>query len=114
MLSPGEWVVETLARRRRERVHRYVRGRLLDIGCGDNRLVREHGDGIGVDVLDWGDVDLVVENTADLPFKDRSFDTVSFVACLNHIPNREEVLSEARRVIKADGRLIATMIPPRL
>lgn len=113
-MSIGTRVVEDLARRRRERVRRHVKGRLLDIGCGDNRLVREYGSGVGVDVVDWGDVDLVVEDTARLPFEDASFDSVSFVACLNHIPNREEVLDEARRVLRPDGRLIATMIPPAL
>ncbi|MBD3160932.1 MAG: methyltransferase domain-containing protein [Candidatus Latescibacteria bacterium] len=113
-VSLGERVVEELARKRRTRVLRHLKGRLLDIGCGDNRLVREHGDGIGVDVVDWGDVDLVVEDTAQLPFEDGSFDSVTFVACLNHIPNREEVLDEARRLLRSDGRLIATMIPPNL
>jgi SAM-dependent methyltransferase len=114
MASPGAWVVEWLAARRSEAVRRHVHGRLLDVGCGDNRLVRRHGSGLGVDIVQWGDVDLVVEDTARLPFEDSSFDTVSFVACLNHIPNREEVLEEARRVVKADGFLIATMIPPGL
>ena len=112
--SPGAWVVETLARRRRQKVHRHIKGRLLDIGCGDNLLVRQHGDGIGVDVVDWGNVDLVVEDTARLPLADASFDTITFVACLNHIPNREEVLDEARRLLKPDGRLVATMIGPGL
>ncbi len=43
-------------------VLKHVRGRLLDIGCGKNRLARAYrekgGDGIGVDVYDWGNVDL--------------------------------------------------------
>ncbi len=30
-----------------------LRGRVLDIGAGTNRLVRLYGDGVGVDVLDW-------------------------------------------------------------
>jgi SAM-dependent methyltransferase len=114
VISPGAAVVEWLARARREKVRHHVRGRLLDIGCGDNRLVREHGDGVGVDIVQWGQVDLVVEDTARLPLEDASFDSVSFVACLNHIPNREEVLDEARRVLKPGGRLVATMIPPGL
>jgi len=89
-----------------------VRGRLLDIGCGENRLVRAYGDGIGVDVVDWGDVDVVVEDSARLPFPDSSFDTISFVACLNHIPRREETLKEAWRLLKNDGRVLVTMISP--
>lgn len=92
----------------------YIRGRLLDVGAGPNTLVNLYGDGVGVDVHDWGGGITVVENTADLPFEAASFDTITFVACLNHIPYREEALREARRLIKPDGRLIITMINPIL
>jgi len=32
---------------------------------------------------------------------------------LNHIPNRKDVLKEAHRVLREDGKLIITMIPPK-
>lgn len=92
----------------------HVTGRLLDIGCGQNRLARRYGDAVGVDVHDWGDVDLVVEDTAQLPFDDASFDTVTIIAALNHIPNRLEVLCEARRVLRPGGRIVLTAIPPTI
>lgn len=95
---------------------RYVRGRVLDVGCGGNLFVRSYGDGVGVDVVHWEGCDQVIKDAAKLPFEDASFDTVSFLACLNHIPNREEALIEARRVLKPDrqGQVLLTMIPPRL
>lgn len=102
----------TLEAERLKAIHPYLRGRLLDIGAGTNNLVREYGNGVGVDVHDWGGGALVVENTAQLSFPDRSFDTVTFVACLNHIPYREDVLKEARRLIRPGGQLIVTMINP--
>lgn len=93
-----------------------VRGRLLDVGCGPNRLAREYraagGDAVGVDVHPWEGVDLVVEDTSRLPFADGSFDTVSFVACLNHIPNRDQVLREAHRVLADGGRVVLTNLQP--
>jgi ubiquinone/menaquinone biosynthesis C-methylase UbiE len=101
-----------LERRRRDIVLEHVKGKLLDVGCGENRLVREYGNGVGVDVIDWGDVDLVVESSACLSFPDASFDTISFVACLNHIPERKEALQEARRLLRDEGILLVTMIPP--
>jgi SAM-dependent methyltransferase len=91
-----------------------VRGRLLDIGAGPNTLVKLYGGGIGVDVFDWGGGALVVKDTARLPFSAQSFDTITLIACLNHIPNRREVLQEACRVIKPGGGLIITMINPLL
>jgi SAM-dependent methyltransferase len=79
-------------------------------------LIRKYretgGSGIGVDVFQWENMDLVVENSADLPFEDESFDTISFVACLNHIPNRQEVLREGCRLLKRDGQMVITNLNP--
>ena len=55
-----------------------------------------------------------VEDTAKLPYNDETFDTVTIVAALNHIPNRDEVLREIHRVLRPGGRLIITMIPPTI
>jgi ubiquinone/menaquinone biosynthesis C-methylase UbiE len=93
----------------------YLSGRVLDVGCGTNELLRAYqGEGIGIDVHPWDGVDLIVENSARIPFEDNSFDTVSCVAALNHIPNREEFLLEAYRLIRPGGALVITMIPPRI
>ncbi|KYP79476.1 class I SAM-dependent methyltransferase [Ferroacidibacillus organovorans] len=91
---------------------RHVDGRVLDIGCGDNVIVRAHGNGVGVDVYPWDHVDRVVEDTARLPFGDAEFDCVTIIAALNHIPNRLDVLREARRVLKPSGKILLTMINP--
>jgi len=91
-----------------------IAGRLLDIGAGTNRLVREYGSGIGVDVYDWDGGALIVEDTAHLPFDDGAFDTVTFVACLNHIPYRDAALREAHRLLRDGGVCIITMIGPLL
>jgi SAM-dependent methyltransferase len=93
----------------------FVEGRLLDIGCGRNHLVRRYqGFGVGVDVFDWSRGALILRDTSRLPFLDASFDTITILAALNHIPNRTAVLKEARRVLRPDGRLVMTMIPPGL
>ena len=93
----------------------HIEGNLLDIGCGTNELVRTYNQkGIGVDVYQWGDVDVIVEDTSKLPFDENTFDTVTIIAALNHIPNRVEVLLEAKRVLKKSGKIIVTMIPPKI
>lgn len=90
-----------------------VRGRLLDIGCGPNELVRRYGHGVGVDVHTWPSIDVLCDTTR-LPFRDAAFDTVTLVACLNHVPQgqRAGVLAEANRVLRPDGQLLITMIDP--
>lgn len=93
---------------------KHTKGRLLDVGCGANNFVRSYGNGVGVDVAEWEGCDKVIKDAAQLPFADKSFDTVSFLACLNHIPNRNDAVKEAARVLKSDGRIIVTMITPKL
>jgi SAM-dependent methyltransferase len=118
ILFPPEWLERcgwtTLESERLRHVLPEIRGRLLDIGAGPNTLVTLHGNGVGVDVFDWGGGAMVVDDTAALPFPDRSFDTVAFIACLNHIPNRQAVLQEARRLLAPGGRVVMTMINPVL
>ena len=104
----------TLEQERIRAVWPEVRGRLLDVGSGPNTFVNACGDGVGVDVHDWGGGTVVVENSSDLPFEDASFDTVTFIACLNHIPYRQAVLAEARRLLRPGGRVLITMINPIL
>lgn len=89
------------------------RGRLLDIGCGNNQLVKKYGqDSIGVDVYDFEGDAVIVEDTSKLPFENGTFETITFIGSLNHIPNRKEVLTEARRVLSEHGRVVLTMLSP--
>lgn len=92
----------------------HIRGKLLDIGAGTNTLVQKYKSGIGVDIHDWGGGAVVVSDTSDLPWEAGSFDTVTFVACLNHIPYREKAVREAFRLLSAGGVVIVTMINPIL
>jgi SAM-dependent methyltransferase len=96
-----------------------IQGRCLDIGAQDNLLMSlykksssdpEAMESVGVDVIDWGGDCMVLPNSAVLPFDDKSFNTVTLVACLNHIPERRETLHEAQRILKPGGLLLVTMI----
>jgi SAM-dependent methyltransferase len=111
-LSRFGWT--TLEEERIAAVLPFLKGKILDIGAGENRLVKQWGQGIGVDVFDWGGGALMVEDSAQLPFSEGSFDTITFLACLNHIPNRQEVLNEAHRLLCPGGSLVITMINPVL
>ena len=115
-LYGSDIVGNTLLNWRIRRVLPLLKGRLLDVGCGCNRLVHHYkskygGDGIGIDVYPWEGVDTVIEDAGKLPFDDGSFDTVTCLAALNHIPNRLEFLKESHRILAPDGQLIVTMIP---
>jgi SAM-dependent methyltransferase len=89
----------------------YCQGRLLDVACGNNLLAMTYGNGIGCDVHPYPQASVRCDSSL-LPFESQSFDTVAMLACLNHIVRRPETLEECHRVLRDDGRLLVTMIPP--
>lgn len=102
----------SLHRERWSIVRHYARGLVLDVGCGGNEFIREYmGAGYGVDPHFHERADVAADGAA-LPFRNDVFDAVTFIACLNHIPNRREACNEAWRVLRPGGRLIITMLTP--
>jgi SAM-dependent methyltransferase len=98
------------------------RVRLLDVGCGDARFLADaavHGNAVGIDVSRraLGHAERLVHDARfvrsageALPFADRSFQVVTLLDVIEHIPDEDEssVIGEARRVLKRGGRLIVS------
>lgn len=91
---------------------RHSSGRTLDVGCGDGRFMDAYGNGYSLDKVSTKNSRFVLGDAAKVPFKNKTFDTVTFIASLNHIVDRELALKEAARVLKDDGRILITMINP--
>jgi SAM-dependent methyltransferase len=103
--------------------------RLLDIACGSGgptlRIAEKTGCRVvGLDLHAEGIAaaktrarERGLENCAEfhagdaaapLPFGDRSFDALTCIDAINHLPDRARVLREWRRVLKPGGRLLFT------
>ncbi|MGH2584630.1 MAG: class I SAM-dependent methyltransferase [Dehalococcoidia bacterium] len=90
-------------------------GRVLDVGCGDGRLVSRLGSDvtwIGVDAsrtqLDANPYrPVVLADMRALPFRDETFDAVTHLWCLYHIEDPSVAIREAQRVLRAGGRYYA-------
>ena len=61
----------------------------------------------------WDGCDKVIKDASKLPFKKSEFNTITYLACLNHIPNRDKAVKEAHRILDSGGRVLVTMITPR-
>ena len=96
---------------------KYVKGKLLDIGCGDkpyeqffSDVVSEY---IGIDLQQEDSAnklpkkaDVYCDINKGLPFEDETFDTILCTEVLEHIPEPDNLIREARRVLKKDEFLI--------
>jgi hypothetical protein len=111
--------LSSLASERFYYVSQYVQGYCLDVGCGPhNRFVSEFrlGNGKGIDVFAYDGLteDNIVHDMTKLPFPDEHFNSVTFIANLNHVPKymRHKELSEAFRILMSGGNIVITMGRP--
>ncbi len=119
LFHDDKWGLSSLRTERFDYASEAVTGYCLDIGCGrDNLFVTQFldGNGKGLDIFMYDG--LTEENITDsfshFPFDDNTFDSVTFIACLNHAPEpeRDTELAEAFRVLKPGGNIIVTMGNP--
>lgn len=97
---------------------------VLDAGCGNGRdfkMYLSHADKvIGVDFstgmvreakrkkenLNGKQVEVLVGDVTQLPFKSNTFDLIVCSEVLEHVPNWERAIAEFYRLLKPDGELI--------
>ena len=91
----------------------YVKGQLLDVGCGRRPYEKSFFAGatqyVGCDYLSDRSNPDVVCSALDLTFGDNEFDTVASTEVLEHVPDPLRGLREMRRVLKPDGMLILSV-----
>jgi len=98
-------------------------GRLLDLGCGDGRLLADLAhDGARVVGADRSGlalerarqrhpgIELIsLGEDGRLPFEDASFDAVVCLQVLQHVVDLQQLLSEVRRILTPGGSLAITV-----
>jgi SAM-dependent methyltransferase len=98
-------------------------GRLLDVGCAYGFLVDEasrYFESYGIDVSGFalkrskeycrGNVSRA--SASRLPFRDESFDVITLVDTLEHVPDFNNCLKDAARALKKDGVLLLQLPNP--
>jgi ubiquinone/menaquinone biosynthesis C-methylase UbiE len=97
----------------------FPRAKVLDAGCGPG-FVAASAKLLGADVegVDFSegmveqakgrfpDIDFAVADVEDLPVRDETFDAVLSNIVLFHVTDPEKAMSEARRVLRPNGRFV--------
>lgn len=98
-------------------------GRLLDVGCAYGFLVNEaskHFESYGIDISSFAvkkskehcNGNTFRASASNLPFRDESFDAITLVDTLEHVPDFNGCLKDALRILKKDGVLLLQLPNP--
>jgi SAM-dependent methyltransferase len=104
-----------------------IRGRVLDVGCGNARDIAELGKagwrGCGVEpsakqiqdarkvLRAYGSSGWLVRAVAEhLPFKDETFDVVMCKSAIDHVIDRDAAMADFARVTNPGGRVIVSAV----
>jgi SAM-dependent methyltransferase len=109
-----QWLAVRNLYRDLRRVLPGVRGRVLDVGCGEKPYASwlPGGKGnrvVGIDVSPGPGVDVVVGEADGFPFPDGAFDAVLCTQVLEHVTDLEGTLREIHRVLAPSGLLVASV-----
>lgn len=83
-------------------VKKYIHGKVLDVGCGTGISTPEGGIGIdpSAELLKQNPHECYQESAENIPFPDKSFDTVICLTAVHNFSNIDNALSEMKRVCK--------------
>jgi len=110
-----QWLVFKDAQQHKQRIAQMIHGRLLDIGCGEKPLAPLLNAGVEYIGLDYpptvakgysGKADVFGDGQC-LPFADASFDCITILDVMEHLPHPEAAFGEMLRVLKPGGILIS-------
>lgn len=95
-------------------IPRYVKGRLIDLGCGRVPLYAAYKNYVTDNIcVDWQNtfhhneyLDYECDLTQKLPFTEGEFDTIILSDVLEHIPYPEKLWQEMGRILAPNGKVL--------
>lgn len=87
-----------------EIIKKHIKGKVLDVGCGTGLITKQIPNAIGLDnsweMLSQYQGEKVLADAHEIPFPDKSFDTVISLTVLQDVEKPLTVLKEMKRVGK--------------
>lgn len=119
--GPTQWVLRAFRGARWRVLTARRPGRVLDVGCGDGSflmaLAQQGWDVLGTELS--GSIATTAQQRLgdrihvgaieNMGFAEASFDLITFWHVLEHLEDPARALSEARRLVKADGRVLVAV-----
>ena len=104
------FATEKILREYMARARPYLKGRMLDAGCGAGRYkdLFAFDSYVGLEYNEKFQPD-VVGDLRDTPFEDEEFDSILNNQVLEHIDDTHRVFSEFRRILKPGGHVCITV-----
>ncbi|OGW83515.1 MAG: hypothetical protein A2987_03850 [Omnitrophica bacterium RIFCSPLOWO2_01_FULL_45_10] len=108
---PSSFIVKNLQESMFRKYSPYIKGNVLDVGCGTRphrRYLANAGEYVGMDENKSVAPD-VLGSAQEIPFPDAYFDCVLCTEVLEHLPEPEKAVNEIKRVMKKGGILYLTV-----
>lgn len=84
----------------------YVKGKVLDIGCGKgNKFIKKLGYGIGLDPYFKNDANIIAK-AEKIPFADKEFQTITIMVSLRYVEDKPQAFREINRVLDDNGLVL--------
>ena len=112
-----QWLLFRHEKQRFKEIANKASGLVLDIWCSEQKLREYLPDTcqyIGLDYPDTADAlyktkPNIYGDAQKLAFADDTFDTISFLEVIEHLPDPQSAVQECHRVLKPSGKLIFSM-----
>lgn len=95
------------------RISQYLRGRVLDVGCGIGDFLKQFPNAIGADINPYNvkycqslGLDCAVLDSNHFQYADGYFDAVTLDNVLEHLQNPNLLLTNINRILSSNGHLI--------
>ena len=96
-------------------IKKYAFGKVLDIGCGTGQHLRSNAIGLDISLPMLNEAkkkncrNLIQGDAEQLPFPDKSFDTILCIFTVLNLCNFEKAINEMKRVLKTNGRILISV-----